>query len=277
MAYRCFDVSVDDRVGHLVLNRPDELNTMVPEFWDELPRIVDELSDSGRVRALVVSSTGRHFSAGMALDVFARLSADSPVEAGRRHAALLLLVNRLQDAFTSFERARMPVLVAVHGGCIGGAVDMACAADMRYATEDAFFVVQETNIGITADLGTLQRLPRLVPGGVVRELAFTGRRLTAARAREVGLVNEVYADQAEMLAAVLATAHEIAGKSPLAVWGTKRMLTYARDHPVADALDQVATWQAGMFQPGDVRESLAAKGEGRPATYDDLPPAPRGL
>jgi enoyl-CoA hydratase len=277
VSYRCFEVEVRDKVAHVVLSRGDELNTMVPEFWTELPHLVDTLSDSGEVRALVMSSTGRHFSAGMDLAVFGGLTADSGVEAGRRHATLRLLTRRLQDAFASLERARMPVLVAIHGGCIGGALDMVCAADLRYATADAFFVVQETNIGITADLGTLQRLPKLVPDGVVRELAFTGRRLPAARAREVGLVNEVYADRAQLLSAVVATAHEIADNSPLTVWGAKEMLTYARDHPVADALDRVATWQAGMFQPTDVREALAARGARRPAAYDDLPPAPRGL
>jgi enoyl-CoA hydratase len=142
-----------------------------------------------------------------------------------------------QEAITSLERARMPVLCAIQGACIGGGLDLATAADARYATEDAFFCVQEINIGMAADVGTLQRLPKIVPAGVVAELAYTGRRMPAARAREIGLVNEVYADQASMLDAVLATAAEIAAKSPLAVWSTKRALLYARDHTAADALE----------------------------------------
>ncbi|MFN8125290.1 MAG: enoyl-CoA hydratase-related protein [Candidatus Nanopelagicales bacterium] len=189
MSYRCFEVDVTDKVAHIRLSRPDELNTMVPEFWNDLPVIIGELSDSGGVRAAVISSSGRHFSAGMDLSVFTSTNLMGEGEAGRRNAGFSQLVRRLQDSFTALERARIPVLAAVQGGCIGGAVDMVCAADMRYATEDAFFVVQETAIGMTADVGTLQRLPKLVPDGVAREMVYTGRRLDARRAYEIGLVN----------------------------------------------------------------------------------------
>jgi enoyl-CoA hydratase len=278
MGYRCFDVDVADKVAHVRMNRPDELNTMVPEFWRELPEIVRSISDSGEARALVLSSTGRHFSAGMDLSVFANgpgLAGD--VEPGRRAANVRLMVARLQDSFTALEAARMPVLVAVQGGCIGGAVDLACAADMRYATRDAFFVVQETNIGMVADVGTLQRLPKLIPDGIARELVYTGRRLPAERAYEVGLVNQVYDDAETMVAGVLEIAAEIAGKSPLVTWGSKEMLLYARDHSVNDALDHIATWQMGALQPADMMESFTAKGEKRPPVYEDLPPVPHGL
>jgi len=199
------------------------------------------------------------------------------VEIGRTRANLRLIVLHLQDSFNALERARMPVLAAVQGGCIGGGVDMVSACDMRYATADAFFCIQEINIGMTADVGTLQRLPKIVPEGVVRELAYTGRRMSAARAREVGLVNEVYPDQAAMLAGVMEIAEEIAHKSPLAIWGSKEMITYARDHSVADSLNYVATWQTGMFQAGDMMESFAAKTERRAPRFDDLLPSPRKI
>ena len=277
MGYRCFEVEVEDKVAQVRLCRPDELNSMVPEFWRELPEIVTGLSDAGEVRAIVISSTGRHFSAGMDLSVFAGGALPTDGEQGRRNATLSLLVRRLQDSFTALERARVPVLVAVQGGCIGGAVDMVCAADMRYASEDAFFVVQETNIGMTADVGTLQRLPKLVPDGVVRELVYTGRRMPAARAREVGLVNEVFADHASLLAGVTEIAREIAAHSPLTLWGAKEALVYARDHSVADSLHQIATWQSGAFQPADMMEAFAAKAEKRTPSYPDLPPAPGPL
>lgn len=274
MPYRCFEVTVADKVAHLRLSRPDELNTMVPEFWNDLPAIITELSDRGDVRAVVISSTGKHFSAGMDLSVFTGSGLLGDAEAGRRNATFSLLVRRLQGTFTALERARMPVLVAIQGGCIGGAVDLVCAADMRYATPDAFFVVQETNIGMTADVGTLQRLPKLIPDGVARELVYTGRRLTAERAYELGLVNELFPDHDTLLQGTLAIAREIAEKSPLTIWGAKEALVYARDHSVPESLHQISLWQTGAFQPADMMEAFAAKGEQRPAVYPDLPPAP---
>lgn len=273
MSWKCFDVTVTDHVAHVVLNRPDELNSMIREFWNELPLIVRELDDRGDVRVIVVSSTGRHFCAGMDLAVFS--SEDSGLgggagEMGRIRARLRQTALMLQESFSAFEKARMPVLAAIQGGCIGGAVDMVTAADMRYCSADAFFVIQEINIGMTADVGTLQRLPKLIPDGVAREMAYTGRRMTAQRALEVGLVNEVFDTHEELLAGVLQIATEIASKSPLAVWGSKEMLTYARDHSVADSLNHIATWQTGMFQPSDMIESFTAKAEGRDPNYPDL-------
>jgi enoyl-CoA hydratase len=281
MTYRCFDVEIADHVAHVRLNRPDELNTMVPEFWQELPEIVDGISDDGSARALVVSSTGRHFTAGMDLSVFGGDSSllgggpDGPTEVGRQRSQLRLTASKLQDSFTAFERARMPVLVAIQGGCIGGGVDMVTAADCRYATADAFFCIQEINIGMTADVGTLQRLPKLIPEGVVREYAYTGRRMPAARAHELGLVNEVFETHDDLLSGVHEIAAEIATKSPLAVWGSKESLNYSRDHSVADGLDFIATWQTGMFQPHDMMESFSAKSDKRDPDFDDLPPVPR--
>jgi len=273
MNWKCFDVSVADHVAHVVLNRPDELNSMIREFWNELPLIVRELDDRGDVRAIVVSSTGRHFCAGMDLAVFGAedngLGGGSG-EMGRVRARLRQTALMLQESFSAFEKARMPVLMAIQGGCIGGAVDMATAADMRYCSADAFFVIQEINIGMTADVGTLQRLPKLIGDGIAREMAYTGRRMTAQRALEVGLVNEVFANHEELVAGVLQIAAEIATKSPLAVWGSKEMLTYTRDHSVADSLNYIATWQTGMFQPSDMIESMTAKSEGRVPNYPDL-------
>jgi enoyl-CoA hydratase len=277
VTYRCFDVDVVDAVAHVRMNRPDELNTMVREFWNELPALVRSLDAGGDVRAMVLSSTGRHFCAGMDLGVFGSgdgAGGDSNGEPGRIRAQLQQRVLMLQESFTAFERARFPVIAAVQGGCIGGGVDMVCAADVRYASADAFFVVQEINIGMTADVGTLQRLPKLIPDGLARELAYTGRRLPAGRAYEVGLVNEVFATHEELVEGALAAAAEIASKSPLAMWGTKEMLLHARDHTVADGLTHIATWQTGMFQPGDMAEAFAARAEDRDPEFPDLLPRP---
>ena len=274
--WRCFDVDVTDKVAHVRLSRPDELNTMIPEFWAELPEIVTTLSDEATARAVVISSTGRHFSAGMDLAVFAAPK-DTAAELGRRHAKLRSTAKRLQWSFSALEKARIPVLTAVQGGCIGGAVDLVTAADLRYASADAWFCVMEINIGMTADVGTLQRLGKVIPEGVARELAYTGRRMSAQRAYEVGLVQEVYADHDSLVSGVLETAREIAGKSPLAIWGTKVAMNFARDHSVDEALDQIATWQAGMFQPADMVEAFTAKAEKRDPSFPDLLPEPSGI
>jgi len=276
---QCFEVTETEGIARIVLNRPDELNTMTPDFWRELPQLVDEISDRGSARVIVISSTGKHFCAGMDISVFTGggLNDDSETEVGRQRANFRYNVLHLQEALSSLERARVPVLAAMQGGVVGGAVDMVTAADCRYATEDAFFCIEEINIGMTADVGTLQRLPKLIPEGIVREMAYTGDRMPAQRAKEVGLVNEVYADHETMLAAVMDIARKIASKSPLAIHGTKEMINYTRDHSVADSLQYMAAWQTGMFQPTDIMESFGAKIEKRDPNYDDLGEVRQGL
>jgi enoyl-CoA hydratase len=279
-AWTCFDVSIEDHVAHVRLNRPDAMNTMTRAFWNELPAIIRDIDDHARARVIVISSTGKHFSAGMDLGVFTdgegvtgAPGGDPAIraEAFRRH------VHHLQDTFSCLDQARMPVLMAIQGGCIGGAVDFASACDIRWATEDAFFCIQEINIGMTADVGTFPRLCKLIPEGHVRELAYTGRRLDARRAREIGLVNEVYPTHEAMLEAVMATAREIASKSPLAVAGSKVMINYARDHSIRDALDYIATWQTGMFAPPHMMEAFMAKAQKRDPVFPDLLPVKKHM
>jgi enoyl-CoA hydratase len=275
-AYTCFNVETKDKVAHIQLKRPDAFNTMTRAFWNELPAIVNQINDEASARAIVISSTGKHFSAGMDLSVFTdgqgAAGEGARAETGRVRANLRTEVHRLQKTFSCLDEARMPVLMAVQGGCIGGAVDMSTCADMRYATTDAFFVIQEINLAMTADVGTFPRLCKLIPEGWVRELAYTGRRLPAQRAKEIGLVNEVYPDHETMLAAVMETAREIASKSPLAVAGSKLMINHARDHTIADSLDYIAVWQTGMFSGPHMAETFAAKAEKRDAKFPDLEP-----
>ena len=265
----CFSLSITDHVAHLVLNRPEAMNTMHPTFWRELDEVLAQLNKAGEARALVISSTGKHFSAGMALETFGgAITMDDQSPEGR--AAIFDLLTDMQATFTRIESLRIPVIMAIHGGCIGGAVDMVTASCIRYATQDAFFCIQEINIGMVADLGTLQRLPKLVPLGVVKELAYTGRRMPAARAQAVGLVNEVFATQAECVEAALQCAREIAQKPPVAVWGSKQALHYARDHGVKDSLQQMGWLQAAIWQNKNLMEAFAAAQAKRPTAFPDL-------
>jgi enoyl-CoA hydratase len=276
--YTCFDIQLDDGVATVTLNRGEQLNTMVPAFWEELPTLVRELDATGGTRVIVLASTGRHFSAGMDLAVFGeRPDGNAKAEPGRLRANLRANLLHLQETFSVLEKARMPVLAAIQGGCVGAAVDMVTACDMRYATEDAFFCIQEINIGMTADVGTLQRLPKLIPEGVCRELAYTGRRMPAAEAKAVGLVNEVFADHEALLDGVRQIARTIASKSPLAIYGSKEMITYTRDHSTVDSLDHIATWQSGMFHPSEMMESFKARAEKRDGDFEDLLPFAGGV
>ena len=269
----CFELSHPAAgIAHLVLDRPQVLNTMGPVFWRELDEVLTRLNREGSARVLVISSTGKHFSAGMDLDTF---GGDGPLlddATPEGRAAIQDQVSDIQATFTKLETLRIPVIAAIHGGCVGGAVDMITACCIRYATADAFFCIQEINIGMVADVGTLQRLPKLVPLGIVKELAYTGRRLPAQRALSCGLVNEVFDSQDAMLAAALQCAAEIAAKPPVAIWGTKQVVHYARDHGVDDALRQMGWVQGAIWSNRHVREAVGSTKDKRAGDFPPLAP-----
>jgi enoyl-CoA hydratase len=265
----CFELKIDNQIAHLVLNRPQELNTMHMTFWRELDGVLQDLHQHKEARVLVISSTGKHFSAGMSLDAFgSSVSMDDQTAEGR--AAIADLLWELQSTFTKLENLRIPVIAALQGGCIGGAVDMVTACCLRYASEDAFFCIQEINIGMVADVGTLQRLPKLMPMAVVKELAYTGRRMGAAQALQHGLVNQVLPDAASTLAAAMKAAAEMASKPPVAIWGTKQALHYARDHSTEDALKQMGWLQSGIWSNAHVQEAIQAFQAKRSGNFPEL-------
>ena len=267
----CFSLSVTDHIAHLVLNKPESLNTMHRTFWRELDDVLTQLHKTAEARVLVISSTGKHFSAGMALETF---SGDGMMndQTPEGRAAVFDSLQDIQSTFTKLETLRIPVIAAIQGGCIGGAVDMVTACCVRYATAEAFFCIQEINIGLVADVGTLQRLPKLIPLGVVKELAYTGRRLPAQKAMDYGLVNEVFDTHDAMLSAALQCAKEIAAKPPVAIWGTKQVIHYARDHSVDDALKQMGWVQGAIWSNAHVGEAVTAMKQKRAA---DFPPLAR--
>ena len=253
-----FELDVAGAIAHLQLNRPERLNTMAPPFFPLLRDAVQALHDGGQVRVLVISSTGKHFSAGMALDTF-DAGADM-LDTGTARARLNFqdALRRLMACFDALDTARFPVICAIQGGCIGGGLDLATACDLRYCTADAFFCIQEINIGMAADLGVLQRLPRIVSPGVAREMAYTGERLPATRALAVGLVNAVLPDAAALLAHAMAVARSIAAKSPLALAASKLALNHARDHGTAAALAQMTLLQSAILDHAEMTEAIAA-------------------
>ena len=270
----CFSLCVTDHIAHLVLNRPDALNTMHRTFWRELDAVLTHLHKGADARVLLISSTGKHFSAGMALETFSGddLMEDTTPES---RAAIYDKLIDIQSTFTQLETLRIPVIAAIQGGCIGGAVDLVTACCIRYATAEAFFCIQEINIGLVADVGTLQRLPKLIPLGVVKELAYTGRRLSAQKALGYGLVNEVFDSHGAMLAAARQCATEIAAKPPVAIWGTKQVIHYARDHSVDDALKQMGWVQGAIWSNAHVGEAVNAMKQKRAAQFPPLAPLSR--
>ncbi len=254
---QCFSLTTENHIAHLVLNKPEAMNTMHPTFWRELDHLLTQLHQDGKARALVISSTGKHFSAGMALETFAgAITMDDQSPEGR--AAIFDMLGDMQATFSKLETLRIPVIAAIQGGCIGGAVDMVSACCIRYATAQTFFCIQEINIGMVADVGTLQRLPKLIPLAVVKEMAYTGKRLDAQRALQYGLVNAVYETDAQMLEAAMQCAAEIASKPPIAIWGTKQAIHYARDHSVDDALKQMGWLQGAIWSNRHVMEAVMA-------------------
>ena len=271
--YSCFDVKTKDHICSLVLNRPNELNTMTRDFWVELGDALEEINRDSDVRVVILSSTGKHFCAGMDLSAFSNGVDDIPDDKKPDHArvgeAVYRTAKELQGYISKLEEIRVPVIAAVHGGVIGGALDLITACDMRFASNDAFFCIQEINIGMAADVGTLQRLPK-IPDSKMREMAYTGRRMLADEAKDSGLVGEIYETQDEMLDAVHKLAAEIASKSPVAIYGLKAVMNYSRDHNVSDSLDFNALWSGAMLSQADMTEAMTAQMEKRDASFDKM-------
>ncbi|MCP2679357.1 enoyl-CoA hydratase-related protein [Maricaulaceae bacterium NA33B04] len=272
--FETFELIGDGPTARIRLNRPEKRNTMTPAFWRELPEAVMALSDAGETRVLILEAQGTVFSAGMDISVFTDPNALTTDTASAREAFMTAAL-ALQDAFTAFERARFPVIASVQGPCVGGAVDMICAADMRFGTSDAWLRIEETNIGMFADVGTLQRLPGLIPEGIARELAYTGDTLSPERAEKLGLYNAVFDTPEALDAHVDAIAEKIASKAPLTINGTKRSFLYARDHTVADSLEHAMTLQASLWSPEDIMEAMTARGEKRDGVFKPLNPVKR--
>jgi len=268
--FETLNVVLAGGVATVDLNRPDKANAMSRQMWQDIRTAFRWVDETPAARVAIIGGRGNHFTSGIDLGMLAGLAKQNQDGCdGRWREQLRRQILDLQDTLTTIERCRKPVIAAIHGACVGGGIDLITCCDMRYAAADAYFSIKEVDVGITADVGTLQRLPRLVPDGIARELAYTGRRFDAAEAKEIGLLNRVYDSAASLREGVAEVAAAIALKSPLAVRGTKEMIVYARDHTVADGLNHVATWNAAMLMSDDLTEAMAAAIGKRPARFED--------
>ena len=260
--YTCFDVSVEDHVAHVVMNRPDEFNSMTRLFWKELPEIIKELDKTAKARVILLRGEGKHFNAGMDLANFAPADKGGvKKDPARMRETFYHEVLELQDTFSALEECRMPTIASIQGACVGGGIDMVAACDIRHCSSDAFFKIAEVDIGLAADVGTLQRLPTLMPLGSVRELSYTGRKFLPAEALELGFMNKVFESR-----------EELASKSPLITRVIKKQINYARDHSVKEALDYHAAWNSSLISGQDMEAAMKAFMEKSKANYDDLEP-----
>ncbi|WP_372052667.1 crotonase/enoyl-CoA hydratase family protein (plasmid) [Tistrella mobilis] len=269
-AFTTLAVTLEGAVARVTLNRPDKANAMNAPMWVELKAAMEWLDETPQARVGIITGAGRFFTAGIDLAMLGAMK-DEVADGcdGRRGEKLRRQILAIQDTVTSVERCRKPVIAAVNGPCVGGGIDLITACDMRYAADDAWFSVKEVDMGLAADVGTLQRLPKIVGEGMARELAYTARKVTAAEAEAMRLINRRFATVDALNDGVAAIAAEIASKSPLAIRGTKEMITYVRDHSVADGLNYIATWNAAMLLSDDLTEAMTAFFEKRPATFRD--------
>lgn len=261
-------VSLAAGVARIELNRPHKANAINAAMWRELREAMQWLDQTPAARVGILSAAGAHFSAGLDLQMLLELKTQTQDECdGRSREKLRRSILDIQDTVTSIERCCKPVLAEVHAACVGGGIDIISACDMRYCSSEAWFSVKEIDVGLVADVGTLQRLPRLVGEGMARELAYTGRRFSGAEAAEMRLVNRCYESQVALRTAVQEMAAILAAKSPLCLRGTKEMINHVRDHSVADGLNYIATWNAAMLMSKDLEEAGQAMREKREPVF----------
>lgn len=270
METKFFSLSIQNNIANLKINRPEKANALHLPAWEELKAIFEYLDSENSVRVIVFSGEGSNFCSGIDLETLMDIQQFQSIECeGRKREALRAFIFKLQDAISEIEKCRKPVIAAIHKACVGAGLDIVSACDIRYSTEDAFFSIKEIDLGLVADLGTLQRLPNILQPGIVAEMAYTGRNVGGVEAKSVGLVNQIYSTKDELMAAVMKVAVGIASKSPLTVRGTKEMLLYKRDHSVTDSLNYMTAWNASMLLSNDLLEAFQAFMEKRKPNFKD--------
>jgi len=268
-----FDLTQSGGIAHLQFCQPQTSNAMGIDFWADFLPAITALNEAGSTRVLVISAQGKNFCSGMDLAAFAGgiPTTDSPLQ----RDAFPHLIDNLQKVLSMLETARFPVIAAIQGACIGGGLDLVSACDLRFASENAYFRIEETNIGMMADLGSLQRLPKLMPEGLVREMAFLGNTLSAERAYAAGFINVLETDSDATLSAAMQAAERIASQAPLAITGSKSAITYARDHSLEDSLRWASMMQSLIWNPADIQKAVMSRAKGEAAVFEDLNAVPK--
>ncbi|MEZ4883503.1 MAG: crotonase/enoyl-CoA hydratase family protein [Chitinophagales bacterium] len=268
MTYETYKVSIENHIAVVSFNRPNKANCLNQKGWEELQQVFEDMDANPEVRVVVLTGEGKHFCAGIDTSMLMDNVQHKGIKCeGRRREAFLIGTGKLQRNVTAIEKCRKPVIAAIHKACVGGAIDIITACDMRYATTDSYFSIKEIDWALVADLGTLQRLPKIINPSIAAELAYTGRQFDAAEAKEMGLVGQVFEDKEQMMQHVMDIATTIASKSPLCIRGTKQMLLYTRDHTVEEALNHQVLWNAAMIYSDDLMEAGMANMQKRKPTF----------
>ena len=269
MSYHAFKVTIENHIANVAFNRPEKRNSLRGEDWKEMKKVFEDMDENTEVRVIVLTGEGKNFCAGIDLQTLMDLQQYNSIKCeGRKREMIRKFIFELQDTITAIEKCRKPVLAAIHHSCVGGGVDIITATDMRYCTQDAYFSIKEIDLGLVADIGTLQRLPNIVHPGIAAEMAYTGRNVKGQEAEKIGLVNQVFDNQEDMMTHVMGIAKMIASKSPLCIRGTKEMLLYKRDHTVAESLNYMVAWNASMLLSDDLMEAFQAFMEKREPVFE---------
>lgn len=269
--FKYFKVDVNQRIAEVSFNRPDKANSLHVPAWEEMKEVFNSVSENPEVRVVILRGEGKHFCAGMDLEALmgGAIQIETDCEARKRNHIRQFIL-KIQDIITSIEDCKKPVIAAVHNACVGGGINIVTACDMRYCADNAFFSIKETDLGLVADIGVLQRLPNIINPGLVAELAFTGRKVFGKEAQRMGLVTESFESEVLLLEKVREMAAQIATKSPLVIQGIKEMLLYKRDHSVQESMDFMAMYNAGMFLSKDLYEAFGAYTQKREPKYENF-------
>jgi len=269
MSYETFNLEIINHVAHVAINRPTKANSLNKQAWADMKTIFEAADKNPEIRCIILSGEGKHFCAGIDLSMLMDITGLDKFKCeARKREKFIEDLAYLQDCITAIEKCRKPVIASIQKACVGGGVDVVTACDMRYATEDAYFCVKEVDMGLVADVGTMQRLPKIISYGMACEMAYTGRNVYGQEAEKIGLVNRCYADKEAMMEDVIKMAENIAGKSPVVIRGSKQILQYTRDHSVEESLKHMRVWNAAMIFSTDIQEAFASTMQKRKPVYE---------